>query len=149
MHYLHTWLSIGLPLLVASKFSAHHHALHKNDEGLVHPGALHSASDIERVKTHVKNKDEPWYRAYQHLENGTYAQVTWKASPKDILVRGKPDPSLNLTENYASAYRDAHSAYQLALRWLITDNATFADAAIKTLDAWSATLTDITGSSDK
>lgn len=57
-------------------------------------------------------------------------------------------PGSNLTNNYPSAYRDAHSAYGLALRWLITGNTSFADAAIRTLDGWGSTLKSIDGNED-
>lgn len=114
-----------------------------------HPGALHSFTDIERIRLRVKNKDEPWYTAYDHLSTRTLAQVTWKATPQTVLVRGRPDPSTNLTQNYGYAYRDAHSAYQLTLRWLITNNNTFADAAVKILNAWGTTLKSIDGNEDR
>ena len=137
------WLSTSLLASISSAAYLPHFG-----GKFVHPGALHSASDISRAKKHVQSKEEPWYRAYQHLANGTYAQPTWRPDFKTVIVRGEPDPSTNLTQNYPSAYRAAHSAYQLALRWLITDNATFADAAIANLDGWSSTLEDINGNAD-
>ncbi|KAM5343814.1 hypothetical protein ACJ41O_012351 [Fusarium nematophilum] len=111
-----------------------------------HPGALHTAKDIQRVKKHVLRQDEPWFTAFKHLEGSKHAQATWKANPQAILVRGS---NPNLPQNYPSAYRDAHSAYQLTLRWLISGNATYANAAVAILDGWSSTLTDIDGNEDK
>ncbi|KAF2021720.1 GPI anchored protein-like protein [Aaosphaeria arxii CBS 175.79] len=116
--------------------------------GFQHPGALHTAADIRRVKHHVKEKDEPWFKAFQHLQSRNLAQTTWKATPQTILVR-TATPTANLSNNYQYAYRDAHSAYQQTLLWLITDNETYADAAVKTLDAWSSKLEDIDGNEDK
>lgn len=113
-----------------------------------HPGALHTSVDIDRVKKHVQKQEEPWFTAFKHLESRPLAQPTRKPSPQVLLVRGR-NPDTNLTQNYPSAYRDAHAAYQLALRWLITDNTTFADAAAKILSGWAATLTDIDGNEDK
>ncbi|KAH7377758.1 GPI anchored protein-like protein [Pyrenochaeta sp. MPI-SDFR-AT-0127] len=113
-----------------------------------HPGALHTFADIQRVRKHVQRQEEPWITAYKHLESRPLAQPTRKPSPQIVLVRGK-NSDLNLTENYGSAYRDAHAAYQLTLRWLITDNTTFADAAARILDGWASTLTDINGNPDK
>ncbi|KAK7179401.1 hypothetical protein DPSP01_010398 [Paraphaeosphaeria sporulosa] len=114
-----------------------------------HPGALHSFADIERIRLRVKNKDEPWYAAYTHLSTSKLAQSTWKATPQTVLVRGPPDPSTNLTQNYGDAYRDAHSAYQLTLRWIVTNNVSFADAAVEILNAWGTTLKSINGSEDR
>lgn len=117
--------------------------------GFIHPGALHTAKDINRVKKHVENKEEPWYRAWQHLESSELAQTTWEPTPHSILVRGSQD---RLTQNFEDAYRDAHAAYKLALRWHLSsgsNRSTYADAAVRILDAWSAELTDIDGNEDK
>ncbi|KAF2024406.1 chondroitin AC/alginate lyase [Setomelanomma holmii] len=113
-----------------------------------HPGTLHSSEDIKRIKSHVAAQDEPWYRAYQHLASMPLVQTSWKASPKEVLLRAAAGTT-NLTVNYPSAYRDVYSAYGLALRWLITGNTSFADAAIKTLDGWGNTLKKIDGNEDK
>src|SRR5690242_18851189 len=112
----------------------------------MHPGALHTNSDIRRVKEHVKRQDEPWYTSFKHLKSSKLAQPKWNATPQAILVRGA---NSELPVNYPYAYRDAHSAYQLALRWIITNNSTYADAAVKTLDAWGFALRDICGGEDK
>jgi hypothetical protein len=115
-----------------------------------HPGALHSEQDIRRVKLNVLAKRQPWYRAWQHLESGELAQTTWIPRPHEILVRGtnatwQPTPS----ENFGDAYRDAHSAYQLSLRWLIGGNTSYADHAVEIMNGWASTLRDINGTEDK
>ncbi|KAI0966731.1 GPI anchored protein-like protein [Xylaria arbuscula] len=112
-----------------------------------HPGALHSAQDLIRVHQHVQNHDEPWYTAFQHLELSTLAQLSWVAKPHDLLIRGT-NATYTVPNTYTDAYRDAHSAYQLTLRWLLTDNTTYADHAASILDSWSSVLTDITGTED-
>lgn len=114
-----------------------------------HPGALHSARDFKRIKRHVEAKEQPWYRAWQHLESTKLAQTSWVPSPKAVLVRGSNATFTEPKQNYVSAYRDAHSAYQLTLRWLIGGNTSYADHAAAILDGWSATLTDIDGTEDK
>ncbi|KAL1598053.1 hypothetical protein SLS60_008541 [Paraconiothyrium brasiliense] len=139
---------ISLASAAIHQLSVRDHENHKV-VNFVHPGALHSSTDIERINLRVNHKDEPWYTAYQHLSTSTLAQVTWKPTPQTVLVRGAPDPSTNLTQNYGYAYRDAHSAYQLTLRWLITANTTFADAAVKILNAWGSTLKSINGNEDR
>ncbi|KAK2613466.1 hypothetical protein N8I77_000379 [Diaporthe amygdali] len=115
---------------------------------LVHPGALHTIKDIERVREHVQAEEQPWYRAWQHLESTKLAQITWAPTPQEIIVRGT-NTTLGLPENYGYAYRDAHSAYQLTLRWLIGGSVSYADHAVEILDGWSSTLVDIKGSPDK
>lgn len=123
-----------------------HELQRQNAESFVHPGALHTGKDFERVQQHVRAKKQPWYRAWQHLESTRLAQTNWTPTPQEILVRGAND---ELPENYGHAYRDAHSAYQLALRWLIGGNTSYADHAAEILDSWGSTLVDIDGNEDK
>ncbi|OQE15313.1 hypothetical protein PENFLA_c032G01430 [Penicillium flavigenum] len=119
-------------------------------QSFIHPGALHTNKDIERIKKYVEADAQPWLRAWQHLESSTLAQATWVAKPHEILVRGtnatwQPTPA----QNYGDAYRDAHSAYQLSLRWLIGGNTSYADHAVEILNDWGSTLRDINGTEDK
>ncbi|RYO63566.1 hypothetical protein AA0116_g3972 [Alternaria tenuissima] len=111
-----------------------------------HPGALHTQSDLDRVREHVQRGDEPWTRAFHHLEENSLAQPDRIPSPKSVVVRGKED---GLTQNYPSLYRDVHATYQLALRWHVTKNDTYGTAAANYLDAWATTLQRIDGSSDR
>lgn len=142
----YSWILAGSLALLQGKTLALFVGSERRMHGFTHPGALHTHEDIRRVKANVRGQHEPWYTAFKHLETRTLAQPSWNATPQSILVRGtNPD----LPVNYGYAYRDAHSAYQLALRWLITDNATYADAAVKTLDGWGSTLGDIGGSEDR
>ncbi|UQC76393.1 uncharacterized protein CLUP02_17906 [Colletotrichum lupini] len=110
--------------------------------------SLHSANDFARIKNHVHAQDQPWYRAWQHLEAGKLAQTSWKPTPQSVLVRGT-NATFAPTNNYGYAYRDAHSAYQLTIRWLVGGNTSYADHAAKILDGWSSTLVDINGTEDK
>lgn len=121
---------------------------YRDTKPFVHPGGLHTIKDIERVQEHVQAQEQPWYRAWQHLESTKLAQITWAPTPQEIIVRGT-NTTLGLPENYGYAYRDAHSAYQLTLRWLIGGNVSYADHAVEILDGWSSTLVDIKGSPDK
>ncbi|KAL1856609.1 hypothetical protein Plec18170_003578 [Paecilomyces lecythidis] len=116
----------------------------------VHPGALHTDGDIRRIRGYVNIQTQPWYRAWQHLESGELAQTSCVPKPHEILVRGtnatwQPTPP----ENYGDAYRDAHSAYQLTIRWLIGGNVSYADHAVDILNGWGSTLRDINGTEDK
>lgn len=135
-------------LIVFSFFASSTAAQH--DMALVHPGALHSSGDITRVRNHVHARSQPWYRAWQHLESGVLAQTSWVPTPQVVLVRGsnatfEPTPP----ENYPYAYRDAHSAYQLTLRWLVGGNNSYADHAVEILNGWGSKLRDINGTEDK
>ncbi|KAF4778489.1 hypothetical protein HER10_EVM0005742 [Colletotrichum scovillei] len=146
---MHLKAALLLPLLSWSVTASHFEKLHSfNDTSFAHPGALHSAKDFARIKNHVQAQDQPWYRAWQHLEAGKLAQTSWKPTPQSILVRGT-NATFAPTNNYGYAYRDAHSAYQLAIRWLVGGNTSYADHAARILDGWSSTLVDINGTEDK
>ncbi|KAJ5301720.1 hypothetical protein PENANT_c002G02390 [Penicillium antarcticum] len=112
----------------------------------VHPGALHTTEDFERIRTHVANEDEPWNTTWTLLTSSSYAQSSYLPSPKETVCRGNNGVD---SENYASLYRDTAAAYQLAIRWLVSNDTSYADAAVNILSSWAASLTGIEGTSDK
>ncbi|KAJ6191330.1 hypothetical protein N7519_001351 [Penicillium mononematosum] len=112
----------------------------------IHPGALHTAEDFERIKNHVVKSDEPWNTTWTLLTASPYAQSSYQPNPKEIVYRG--DNGVN-GENYPSLYKDTAAAYQLAVRWKISDDKSYADAAINILNSWAVTLKEIGGTSDK
>lgn len=115
------------------------------DQAFVHPGALHTSKDFARIKRHLEAGEEPWATAWQHLQSNDLAQTSWEPSPHELLVRGEIDGH---DQTFEDAYRDAHSAYQLAVRWQLSGDDTYAEHAASILDAWSSTLKDITGNPD-
>ncbi|CAG8909755.1 unnamed protein product [Penicillium egyptiacum] len=112
----------------------------------IHPGALHTAQDFERIKNHVAQKDEPWNTTWTLLTASGYAQSSYQPSPKETVYRGNNGVD---GENYPSLYKDTAAAYQLAVRWKISDDKSYADAAVNILNSWAVTLKDIGGTSDK
>ncbi|KAL4890597.1 chondroitin AC/alginate lyase [Aspergillus ambiguus] len=114
--------------------------------GFIHPGALHTTDDFERIVGHVTNQDEPWNTTWTLLSSNSYAQSSYQPRPVEVVYRG--DDGVN-TENYPNLYRDTAAAYQLALRWRISGDTAYADAAINILNSWATTLNSIGGSSDK
>ena len=112
----------------------------------VHPGALHTAQDFARINTHVKNADEPWNTTWTLLTASSYSQSTYQPNPQETVYRGYNGVN---SENYQYLYRDAAAAYQLAIRWKISNDTSYADAAVNILSSWAATVTGIDGTSDK
>lgn len=112
----------------------------------VHPGALQTAQDFERINTHVANGDEPWNTTWALLTASNYAQSSYQSSPKETVYRG--DNGVD-GENYPSLYKDTAAAYQLAIRWRISNDTSYANAAVSILSSWAATLKTIDGTSDK
>lgn len=121
-------------------------ALSLSATAFIHPGALHTAPDFERIKNHVTNRDEPWNTTWNLLITSNYAQSTYQPSPKETVYRGNNGVD---GENYPSLYKDTAAAYQLAVRWRISGDKSYADAAVNILNSWAVTLAAIDGTSDK
>lgn len=108
-----------------------------------HPGMLHNAGDLNRAKVKVAAGAAPWTPGWRKLTANPLSAATWKASPRTVIIRG------GTGQNYPTLYRDIHAAYQNALRWRISGSAPHGDTARDILNAWSATLTQVTGNADR
>ena len=111
---------------------------------LVHPGLLHTAEDFDRVQRLVDGGEEPWATGWDKLVART--NPNYEPNAVDSICRGGGG---DCTENYQILYRDIHAAYANAVYWKTTGDAAYADAATRTLDDWSGTLTEVTGDSNK
>lgn len=112
----------------------------------IHPGLLHTADDFARIRSKVDASAEPWTTAFNKLSASTYAQSTYVNTAQEIIYRGADGVH---SQNYPNLYRDAAAAYQLGIRWKLTNDTTYADTAAAILSAWGSTLTAIEGNSDK
>jgi hypothetical protein len=125
------------------------HNLHSRDirnTTFKHPGLLHTASDFERITSKVQAKEEPWYLGWTKLTDDT--DVAYEARPHATVIRSF-NTNTDEPENYRDLFRDAAAAYALAARWKIEGNASYAETAVKILDAWSSTVKAINGTSNK
>ena len=112
---------------------------------ITHPGTLHNLDDLQSMKNHVNNGDEPWLSAYKLL-------LTWKGSSLNWM----PTPFENVHRDSYGANRvgdpaisnDAEAAYSHALQWVITEDTAHAKKAIEILNAWAGTIKSITGKDD-
>lgn len=108
-----------------------------------HPGLLHTEEDFFRAAEKVKNQEAPWYTDFQKIENSRLAQAGYQPRPSEYVTRG------GTGENYRAFYNDVAAAYQLAVRWKMTGNSSFADASINVLNAWGKTLKVLNGTADR
>jgi hypothetical protein len=92
----------------------------------------------------VRSGAQPWAAGWNRLTASSLSQSTWKPNPKAIVYRGGGTP-----ENYGTMYYDIHAAYQNALRWKITGDTAHGNAARDILNAWSGTMTTLTGTGDR
>ncbi|MBO1330914.1 alginate lyase family protein [Streptomyces sp. VRA16 Mangrove soil] len=109
-----------------------------------HPGMLHNAGDINRARVRVAAGTDPWLSGWNKLIASAHSQSTWTNRATAEIVRGGDG-----TQNYPQLYNDIAAAYQNALRWHIAGTEANAACAAAILNAWSTTLTTISGSSDR
>lgn len=115
-------------------------------QAFTHPGLLHTNTDFERIKTKVHSNTEPQLTGWYKLTNSSFANPSYTPRPQETIYRGKDGTH---AENYPNLYKDIAAAYALAIEWKVTDDKTYADAAVSVLDAWATTLKSISGNSDK
>ena len=108
-----------------------------------HPGMLHAYGELNRAKVRVAGGSQPWLSGWNRLIANPHAQSTWKPNPRATIIRGGDG------QNYPTLYNDIHAAYQNALRWKIAGTTANGDAARDILNAWSSTLTTLTGNADR
>jgi lysophospholipase L1-like esterase len=109
------------------------------EEEFIHPGLLHSHTDIERMKTAVTTGKGPVFEGFKALEKSPYAQA-------DYRMQG-PFPEWGRAPNIrkGETERDGMAVYQNALMWAITGRKAHANKAIHILNAWIGSLKRVTG----
>jgi hypothetical protein len=96
------------------------------------------------MASNVRSGAQPWQAGWNRLVANGHSQSTWKPRATATIVRGGATG-----QNYRVLYNDVHAAYQNALRWRVSGDTAHADTARDILNAWSATLTTVTGDADR
>ncbi len=123
-------------------------------QGFIHPGALHTQADFDRVKEKLAIGAEPWTAAYKKFKTSPFMNVEQrKPTPVRRIVRGCGAgcpwlPSGENLDNYGIPQDNAHAAYQFALEWKITGDERFAKKAVEYMNAWARTCKDIGGNNN-
>lgn len=110
-------------------------------EAFVHPGLLHTRTDLNRMKAAVAGKAAPIYDGFQVLAKSPHARADYRRRgpfPQWGRVTGAADHS-------GEAQSDAKAAYQNALMWAITGDRAHANKSIEIINAWMGTLKRVTG----
>ncbi|MEV6497083.1 alginate lyase family protein [Streptomyces prunicolor] len=107
------------------------------------PGMLHNAGDINRAKVRVAAGTDPWLSGWNRLTANSHSQSTWTNRATATIIRGGDG------QNYSLLYNDIAAAYQNALRWKVGGTEANAVCAANILNAWSSTLTSVTGNADR
>ncbi|KOG32684.1 Ig family protein [Streptomyces resistomycificus] len=106
-----------------------------------HPGLLHGAADLARMKAAVAAKESPVHDGYLAFAAHARSQATYAVQNTGQITSWGRGP----TNFQNQAVADSAAAYQNALMWAVTGNRANADKARDILNAWSASLTTVTG----
>ncbi|WP_240766312.1 LamG-like jellyroll fold domain-containing protein [Paraburkholderia flava] len=105
----------------------------------VHPGLLHLQSDFDRMAAKVGAQTSPWYEGWQALTGNGHSNANQTLLAQSVITRTATGGSYpHLMQNIAAAYANA-------VYWKVTGNTTHADTAVKIMNNWSSTLTQVTG----
>lgn len=106
-----------------------------------HPGLLHSAADLARMKAAVDTGQSPVHDGYLALTAHSRSQAAYTLQNAGQITSWGRGPGNFM--NHAVA--DSAAAYQNALLWAVTGERAHADKARDILNTWTASLTVITG----
>lgn len=104
-----------------------------------HPGCLSTLADISRMQAMVQAGAHPWIDSWIILTNNGAAQTNYVPNPQGTITRNASGG------NYPILMYDIAAAYQCALRYNISGDTNYANTSIRIMDAWSGTLTNLTG----
>lgn len=108
-----------------------------NAQTFVHPGGLHTLSDLDRMKAKVAAGEHPWIDGWNKLITDSQAQNTYTAAAR-----------ANMGGSRQRADADAHAAYLNAIRWYISGDTTYAECAVRICNAWSSTVNQVPTGTD-
>jgi hypothetical protein len=104
-----------------------------------HPGMLHGAADLARMRQAVAARMQPTYAGYEVMQKHPASSAAYKSAGASAGIGRNPNVRFQFFD------QDANAAYQCALMWCITGDRAFAATAIAILNDWSATLKRISG----
>jgi hypothetical protein len=108
-----------------------------------HPGLLHTEADFDRMRSKLSAAAQPWADGWSQLLNSGRSHLGATPRPLETVIRG------GTGQNFAQMYTDMARAHQLAVRWKVTGDAAYAERAVLFLNAWSSTMTTLTGNADR
>ena len=109
----------------------------------VHPGALHTQADLNRMAQKVAAQAYPWINTFNNIKNDGHTASSYGPHAVTYVNRGT---GCTYGRNCYSLYNDIAATYQLALMWAVTGNNSYAAQAVGTLNAWANTLQSLNAS---
>ena len=114
----------------------------KGPNSFVHPGVLHSRSELDFVKGKIESGEEPWSRAWQALVAHRWASLEHKSRAHPNVVRGRRGKN---NVGMRELMDDSAAAYTHALHWSMSGERAHAGKAIEILNDYARTLKSIGG----
>jgi len=115
-------------------------------QAMQHPGVLVSGAQMEFVKAQVKAKAEPFYGEYQKAVASNYGALDYQVEGPPVTGIIDCGPVSHPDHGCHAEDRDATAAYLQALLWTISGNHTYAENAIRIVNAYGHNLHGYTGS---
>ena len=113
-----------------------------------HPCALYSAADFARVKAAIAGGTlgTEQQAEYTALQQNPYVMGDYGVSSHATqqIVRGDAKGTIEGTENYIIACRDAAAAYQFGLLWQLTGKEEYAKKGVYILKDWVSKCKEVT-----
>ncbi|KAJ9150929.1 gpi anchor protein [Pleurostoma richardsiae] len=110
-----------------------------------HPGLLVADQDIDRAKEKIAAGEDPWLSSWNKLTSLVYSSASYTNNAVSNVSRIATG---DYVANADLLWHDAAAAFNLALRWKISGNTSYADTAAKILVAWGETLESIGGADE-
>lgn len=93
----------------------------------VHPGISYTQADIDRMRSLIAAKQEPYYSAFVALKNSSYSSTSAGVSQRGTQIKeGKFNGTVGI---------DGRRAHDLALLYVLTGETKYADKAVQFLNA--------------
>jgi hypothetical protein len=106
--------------------------------GFIHPGVSVNKAELDLIKSRVAQGIEPQASAFSAAQSSSVGSLTYTPHPWQTVNCGQSsNPDFGCTDEK----NDTAAAYTQALLWYITGNTTYAQNAVKIMNAWSSTLT--------
>lgn len=107
--------------------------------GIVHPGILHSLADLDAIKKHIANKDEPWASEFKALQSFVSKRsLRFPPTDRKIFCGGfnKDENGVTIKE-CEYAVEDGITAYGLALVGYLGNDPYYSEESIRYIMGWA------------
>ncbi|MDX1901830.1 MAG: MBG domain-containing protein [Gammaproteobacteria bacterium] len=114
-------------------------------ENWQHPGVLLNRAQLDFIKQKVSEKAQPYYQQFLNAQASAYGSKNY--TPKGPYTGGviQCGPYSNPDLGCSAATSDSDAAYLQAVLWYITGDQTYANNAIKIMNAYSRNLKGFAG----